>query len=151
MRRRRARLDRPLLVSWPSPLAISHPVSPPLRQQSVRRCSNTFLRVNQCFPFLVQPLDVRAAVILQQTHRCSHPPCAVSCVVLPLFSLFTFLTLEVGPLAVFTYCMFPLPRKPAEPLLCKHSQAHTHTHTHTHTRQTGRPYLFGVSWLGTVR
>ena len=44
-------------------------------------------------------------------------------------SLYLFLTQEEEPLAVFTYCMFPLPRKPAEPLLCKHSQTHTHTHS----------------------
>lgn len=44
-------------------------------------------------------------------------------------SLYLFLTQEEEPLAVFTYCMFPLPRKPAEPLLCKHSQTHTHTLT----------------------
>lgn len=58
----------------------------------------------------------------------------------PLLAHFSLLTPRAEPLALFTYCMFPLPRKPAEPLLCKHSQ------THTHTKQEDYTCFVWVGW-----
>ncbi len=128
------------VLTFPS-LSISHPASPLSTEPGW-----TFLRVNLCYPYLIQPLDGRAAYS-QQTNNCSLFPSSVSVYFSLCLHSLPSSAQEVELLGVFTYCMFPLPRKPAEPLLCKHSQ----THTHTHTCQTGRPYLLRMSRLGSVR
>lgn len=129
------------------PLSIPRPVSPPLRQQSVRRCSNTFLRVNQCFSCLVQPLDVRAAVILQQTHHCSCPLSLV-CSSLCLLSLPFKLRRWSHWLYLHTVCFHCQGNQLS--LSCANTPKHTHTHTLTYirtlTKQEDYTCLVWVGW-----